>query len=118
MEEWGQLMKLLFFKRSRGDDSVTVKELETLMKTEPNLEIIDLRYSRERGDNFIDGATFMPMPSLRTNVGQMAKDKFYVFCCNDGSLSKEAVKIMKYVGFTRVKWLKGGMREWRKKHRR
>ncbi len=111
-------MGLLFFKKSGKDDSISVKELERLMETEPNLEIIDLRYARERGDNYIEGATFMPMPSLRTNVGQMDKSKFYVFCCNDGSLSKKAVKIMRYVGFTRVKWLKGGMNAWRKKHRR
>ncbi len=111
-------MRLLFFKKSRTDDSISVKELERMMETEPNLEIIDLRYTRERCDNYIEGATFMPMPSLRTNAGQMDKNKHYVFCCNDGSLSKQAVKIMKYAGHVNVKWLKGGMNEWRKRHRR
>ncbi len=109
-------MRFWIFGHDRDDDSISVKNLERMMKTDPNLEIIDLRYTRERGNNYIRCATFMPMPSLQTNIGQMDKNKFYVFCCNDGTLSKKAVRMMKYAGFTKVKWLKGGMNAWKRKH--
>lgn len=53
-------------------------------------------------------------PDFKEKLKKLDKNKTYLVYCRSGVRSKETVKIMKNLGFTKIYNLLGGIKNWRK----
>jgi rhodanese-related sulfurtransferase len=89
--------------------ALTEEEFE---KGRTRAQIIDLRERKTFDTKHILGARSMPMASLKQDMGSLRKDlPVYVYESGTNLAIRAALQLKK-AGFTEVRWLKGGFREW------
>lgn len=98
---------------SGGFRTVTPQEAMNLIKTRPNLLIIDVREQGEMSEGWIEGTRLMPL-SMVLN-GQMAppKDRPILLICAVGGRSLGLGKSMIAYGWQEVYNLEGGIANWK-----
>jgi rhodanese-related sulfurtransferase len=101
------------------EDNITVKELKTQMKENPDLIILDVRTPKELVGPLgkIDGVINIPVQELENRVNELDKykDKEIAVICRTGHRSSIATKILLKNGFTKVENVEGGMTAYRAK---
>ena len=78
--------------------------------------LLDVRQPEELSDSgFIIGAINIPVHEVAQRVKELPQDLFYpiVIICESGARSAYAALNLRSYGFTEVKNLESGMREWR-----
>ena len=78
-------------------------------------QLIDVRSPVEFQTNHIKGFQNIPLPQLKEQAHQLAKDKEVYVICQSGMRSMQAAKILKKQGFTYITNIEGGMNAWRSK---
>jgi NADPH-dependent 2,4-dienoyl-CoA reductase/sulfur reductase-like enzyme/rhodanese-related sulfurtransferase len=93
----------------RGDvEQIVWNQLPDIDPTEETL--LDLRFQPElRSDGVIPGAVHIPLPELRTRLGELDKNRRYVTFCAAGLRSYIGYRILMQNGF-KVRSLGGGYR--------
>lgn len=93
---------------------ITPTQLDTQIQVKMDIVVIDV--SNEDEFDGIDGAINVPLDNLEKEIDGSLQDIDYsdniVITDIDGSQSKDAAKILKNAGFTRVSVLEGGMNNW------
>lgn len=102
--------------------SVTVEDLHAALDT-ADIMVIDVRERYEYNPGFIPVAVNIPRGVIEFNISNLAfwdnmmlyapeKDALIVLVCKKGKRSLMTVKALNKLGFTNVKYLKGGFKLW------
>jgi len=105
----------LIFAYSKGwifanFQSITAKEALTLIATDNNVSVLDVRSTQEYKRGHLSSATLLPVESLAKNIAmikEMKGKKVLVYCAT-GNRSVAASRILKKYGFSPFN-IKGGM---------
>ena len=85
--------------------NLTVDEVVTLWKSNPDIILIDVRTPDEIAESgTIEGATNIDFkaPNFKENVSALDKSKEYIIFCRSGNRSGQASQIMADLGFTNI----------------
>jgi rhodanese-related sulfurtransferase len=101
------------------ENNITVKELKTQIKENPNLIILDVRSPDELKGPLgkIDGVINIPVQDLGNRIGELDKykNKEIAVICRTGHRSSIGTKILLKNGFKKVENVEGGMTAYREK---
>lgn len=103
------------FSGNDSEKEITVKKLKNILDSKgKKILLIDVRESDEYRIANIQGAQLIPLRRLKIEAGKIDASKDIYVYCKTGGRSTEAVRILKELGFTKVKNVKGGIDAWRK----
>jgi adenylyltransferase/sulfurtransferase len=91
---------------------ITARDLATEMKTNQNLEVIDVREAHEWEICHIEGARLVPLSELPSRLNEIDGHKDIVLHCHHGMRSMRALEVLKAAGFSRLRNLMGGIDAW------
>lgn len=96
--------------------SVTPRELISLIDSGSAPVILDVRSEEEFREGHVPGALLIPFNEIRMRAESIpaGKDDAVVLYCGHGPRAWIAGTALKRLGFTRVEYLRGHMRGWRK----
>ncbi len=95
---------------------VTPQQAYKMMKTTPNLVVIDIRESGEYMLGHLPGAIFIPRGFLEFRIGFITKDanRPIIVYCRSGHRATFAYEQLVRMGYKKVYNLKGGFLGWKK----
>lgn len=113
---WIVMIVILFwFAYSKGwilanFPSIDAKQAITLLETDDNVTLLDVRTIQEYKEGHLRDATLIPVDALTENLGMLKydKNKQILVYCRTGSRSIAASRILEKHGFTPIN-IKGGM---------
>jgi molybdopterin/thiamine biosynthesis adenylyltransferase/rhodanese-related sulfurtransferase len=91
------------------DDEIEPRELA---EVRDRVTLIDVREPHEYEINRIQGATLIPLNDLVARASELDTADDIVAYCLMGSRSAEACNLLRQMGFSKVRNLKGGIRAW------
>jgi len=95
-----------------GCDSLTPDEVKTMDKNGARFVLVDVRTPHEQAIRAIKGAKHIPLQELGERYGELPKDKDVVLYCQNGLRSLMACRMLKKLGYSRVKNMSGGISRW------
>ncbi len=101
---------------SRGRPLITPAELDRLVDSGEAYAVIDARVAKQYDSAHVPGAINLPHESIRENLEALDKDATVVTYCNKGTTGNAAQNILLNRGFTNVKNLSGGYKQYRATH--
>ena len=87
---------------------VTATEVEQWRRTEPNLQIVDVRNPGEVAAGAVDGSINLPLPQLLDRLGELDPALPTIVYCAGGYRSATAASLLRARGFTTVADIYGG----------
>ena len=90
---------------------VTVTELKTMMDSNADFQLIDVREEHETDIASI-GGELIPMGDVMDNLEKISRDKKVVLYCRTGNRSGVLTLALEKQGFTNVFNFKGGIHAW------
>ncbi|GEN33438.1 MULTISPECIES: rhodanese-like domain-containing protein [Aneurinibacillus] len=111
----GLLLVFIFFRilPPRGVKSISVDELQEVLKQPKGKQIIDVREPNEYRSGHIQGARNIPLGQVKSAVNGIPKDRETYLICESGFRSSQAARILKKEGFKNLYNVSGGMKRWR-----
>lgn len=110
-------LSVLFGRKGAQSESVTLlSPIEFKLKVEGlNIQLIDVRTSKEFKSNHIKGAKNIDFFSGHFNIefNKLNKEKPVYVYCRSGSRSKQAAKKLADMGFNEIYDLQGGILNYR-----
>ncbi|MDH5560844.1 MAG: rhodanese-like domain-containing protein [Deltaproteobacteria bacterium] len=95
------------------EQELTVIEVRDLMRSNQNLQLIDLRPSEEFQKDAIEGFINIPLNNLSMKITELDGGKLTILLCDDGSLSHQGLLLLEACGF-KVQIVRGGITDWKK----
>src|SRR5579883_3447255 len=94
---------------------VDVREVDTALKSEENLILLDVREKEEWDEGHLPGAIFLPRGFLEVKVEKTIADKNsrVIVYCAGGTRSAFAAKTLQQLGYSNVVSMAGGYGEWK-----
>lgn len=77
-----------------------------------DVQIVDVRNSKEYQDGHIEGAEPIFVGTLQDNLDKISRDKQVIIHCQSGDRAAIAYSLLRKNGFNDVKNFSGGMKEW------
>jgi adenylyltransferase/sulfurtransferase len=94
-------------------EEITARELKTLLESDPDLQLIDVREPFEYEIARIPSARLIPLGEVVARSSEIDPEKTTVVQCKGGVRSAKAIQNLKTAGFTgRLVNLKGGIGAW------
>ena len=92
---------------------ISMKEAVSIMETEDNYIILDVRTKEEYQEKHIPGAVNLPNETIGTeDIPELpAKDQLILVYCRSGNRSKQAAKKLVALGYTNIMEF-GGINDW------
>lgn len=106
---------LVYESRARMHNENSVSPQEAVRLMNQGAALLDVRTKEEFAGGHVRGARNQPL-ALLAEAGETLKkhkDKPVIVCCDRGSLSSTAVRVLGKQGFTKVFNLRGGLTAWR-----
>ncbi len=103
---------------SRGGRSVSVDLMAGWVEYGPAPMIIDIRERRQFETGSIAEAVNIPCSDSRELTRRIPSDGLAVLVCEDGTLSREVVRMLECCGLRQTAYLDGGMKAWKLRLRR
>lgn len=97
---------------TKGVRNITTAQLKNELG-DRNKQYIDVRTPGEFKGRSINGFKNIPLNQLPAKASSLSKDKEVIVICQSGMRSKNACKVLKQQGFTKITNVKGGMSAWR-----
>jgi len=94
---------------------ISAQEWRSLLATDRNAVIIDVRTDEEVSEGIIPGAKQIDIqnpPQFMLEIQQLDKSKNYYVYCKAGGRSAQACMVMNASGITNTYNLQGGFSEW------
>jgi rhodanese-related sulfurtransferase len=91
---------------------ITAGQLAGALVEMPDLVVLDVRGPGERTQGAIEGSVHIPLPQLRTRIGEISPDRPVVTYCAGGYRSSIAASLLRAHGFDDVSDLIGGYQAW------
>ncbi|MDI6817494.1 MAG: rhodanese-like domain-containing protein [Actinomycetota bacterium] len=92
--------------------NISSADADQLIKSNPGVQIVDLRNSYMYRNKHVVGAKLMPQDEFETSFSKLDKTKPVLLYDDSGAWSKQAAKILTDNGYTEVYNLVGGMAGW------
>ncbi|SMO83490.1 sulfurtransferase TusA family protein [Melghirimyces algeriensis] len=83
-------------------------------RNDPDVEIVDVREPMEYTFGHIPGAKSIPLGELEERISELNPTKEYYVICQTGTRSDAACQLLNEKGFSKVKNVVPGMKEWNK----
>ena len=93
-------------------DEIGATELKRRLDRGEAIALLDVREPHEFAIARIDGATLIPLRSLRARLGELEREREIVVLCHHGQRSMRALEFMRGSGFGKIKSLHGGIDAW------
>ncbi len=93
-------------------DGIGPRNLWQMIQEKKDFVLLDVRTPSEYQCERLNGATFIPLASLRSRFVELDRNKPVVAFCNYSLRAYEAAIILKHQGFKDVKVLDGGLEMW------
>jgi len=107
---------ILLFKRMmpvKGVKQISTIELKAALK-DKNKQYIDVRTPGEFKRDHIKGFKNLPLQQIMQKAEkELSKEKEVIVICQSGMRSKNAIKVLQKIGFTKLTNVKGGMNAWK-----
>ncbi|MBN4055971.1 rhodanese-like domain-containing protein [bacterium AH-315-J23] len=93
---------------------VNVYEAQELLKTTPDMVVLDLRTADEFEMFYIVDAVNLDCESefFERRINQLDRDVPYLIHCHSGGRSIKVLELFKEHGFKNITHMDGGLREW------
>ncbi|WP_174616275.1 rhodanese-like domain-containing protein [Virgibacillus ihumii] len=91
--------------------SVKTNELEEIIKSKRDVNVIDVREDDEVAQGKIPGAKHVPLGEVPDRINEINKNKHYYMICRSGGRSGKACEFLENQGFD-VTNVDGGMLAW------
>jgi glyoxylase-like metal-dependent hydrolase (beta-lactamase superfamily II)/rhodanese-related sulfurtransferase len=113
----GQLQDLPTVFTQRPDlvataSRLTAEQLAELLRSRPDLQLVDVRNPGETEDGVIPGAQEIPLPTLTDSLDRLDQTAPVVTYCASGYRSLVAASVLRASGFQDVSDLVGGFGAW------
>lgn len=72
----------------------------------------DIREPQEHVAGVMQGIKLLPMSQLRTRYTEIPRDQPVLLICNTQNRSKAVAAELQRIGYTNVRYVNGGMKEW------
>jgi adenylyltransferase/sulfurtransferase len=95
-----------------NNQEISAKDLLSLLKSDRQFLLIDVREPHELEISSIEGAKNIPLGEFAGHLTELDSSKEIVLFCRTGSRSRSAQKILLDAGFKKVKNLHGGINAW------
>ncbi|HDZ16294.1 MAG TPA: rhodanese-like domain-containing protein [Methylophaga aminisulfidivorans] len=94
--------------------NMTATEFSTMLLSDVNPVMIDVREANELVHGMIEGAIHIPMNEIPSQLEELGpnKDKPVVLICRSGKRSAQVGQFLEHVRFSNVINLDGGMNSW------
>lgn len=96
-------------------DFLSVDKLKEKIKKSENITVLDVRSTEEYNRGHIDGAINICIDELKNNTDRLDTDGEIIIYCNSGQRSYQGFRILKNLGFKKVKALNGSYSSWIRK---
>lgn len=95
---------------------VTAQQAATLLQSDPQIVVLDIRTRGEFARGHIEGAVNMNFygRDFRQRVSQLDPSKTYLVHCAVGGRSHTSMRILQSAGLQRIVHLPGGIYEWQR----
>lgn len=93
-------------------DEINPSEVELLLNSNKNLDIIDVREDEEVALGMIEGAIHIPLTQIPYKLDELSKGKHYIIVCRSGARSHMTASYLKKHGF-KVSNMTEGMLGWK-----
>lgn len=94
-----------------NDYLITPKELNELLKSNSDIQLIDVR-TPDKHAIFNIGGKLIPTQELPERISELDPNKLTITYCTMGGNSMRALQYLVSAGFRNVKSLDGGMTRW------
>jgi adenylyltransferase/sulfurtransferase len=92
---------------------ITATELNELMITGADIQLIDVRQPPEHNFARIPGSKLIPLPEILQRIDEIDPDRDTVIHCKMGGRSAQAIRVLERAGFKgRLRNLRGGITAW------
>ena len=95
----------------QSDDQISVEELKAYLHRGDDIFLLDVREPHEYEIANL-GGILIPLGELQERLSEIDQVRDIVVHCKSGARSAQAVKMLKKIGFTKVKNLIGGIDAW------
>lgn len=92
--------------------TISVQELDALLKADKELIVLDVRTGAEFAGYHIPGSVNIHWPDLRTRYSELSREKRIAVLCATGARSSMACSILKRNGFSNILNVAGGYTGW------
>lgn len=92
--------------------SISAKELNELINSAENIQIIDVREYFEWNICHIEGALNIPMNLIIESIDKISKDIITVIICHHGTRSMNVINYLESIGYKNLINLDGGIHAW------
>ncbi len=96
-------------------DFLSVDELKAKIKNRENITILDVRTRREYEKGHIENAVLIYINDLRNNINKLKSESEIIIYCETGYRAYMGYRILKSMGFKKVKALNGSYLSWVRK---
>ena len=90
---------------------ITPVEVQELLESGEQLNLVDVREDDEVAEGIIPGAIHIPLGEVAERVGELDKSKPYIIICRSGGRSGRATEFLEGAGYDASN-MTGGMLEW------
>lgn len=104
-------MKNWIKKLYRSKENITKEEMEEMINNDSNIIILDVRSHQEYEEGHLNGAINIPTYELYTQATRVLQDKdaIIIAYCTVGVRSKNAINILRKMGYRNLYHLEGGI---------
>ncbi len=95
------------------DPNLSVSQAAELLKSGPQVQLIDVRTASEWANGYIPGAKHIPVDDIPSRMSEIDKGKTVVLYCAAGGRSHRALEMLKAAGFRDVRHLADGISGWK-----
>jgi rhodanese-related sulfurtransferase len=104
-------MGIVSWLMGMGCENVSAEEAKRLHGGK-DVVLVDVRTPREHSVRNIKGSRFVPLSELGTRHTEIPRDKEVIVFCQNGIRSIMACKMLKKLGFQKVRNMTGGISRW------
>ena len=92
---------------------ITATELNELLQSGTDVQLIDVRQPAEYNFARIPGAKLIPLGELLSRMGEIDQSRDTIFLCKMGGRSAQAIRALEHAGFKgSMRNLRGGITAW------
>lgn len=95
------------------ESNLTVSQAAELLKTGPQVQLVDVRSNSEWAGGYIPGAKHIPVDDIPTRMAEIDKNKTVLLYCAAGGRSHRAMEMLKAAGYRDVRHLADGISGWK-----
>ncbi|GAB6989219.1 rhodanese-like domain-containing protein [Paenibacillus pini] len=91
---------------------VSTEEVEAIIKTQPRVQLIDVRELAEYREEHIKEVTLIPLSQLEVRHDEIDRNQETIVICRSGNRSSQACEFLASHGHTKLSNMTGGMLAW------